>query len=491
MNIVYLSDEVHQMVDLAETVGKIKGVDKVVPFSPPLTQEQCSEIVNRKEDLFIVVAGNPQHSSSERHSFFPVELANMGTNPGHVGFVDLNHIFLASADGVSAANRLQIHVRLTLVKLDHSKENPRVDTVPLKKLFIVGEPAEETFVEKLQKAGVELCGIWTGKPFDLTGHPAGLSGMPGQYTVTLQNVDESLESIQVGGMVVFNDGLSEQQKQYLLDGFLFSSKDKQTYIQPSHLRLSQAMKVVHSEQESRRASDFFVRFLDLSNVSHFVEDPHIDHEKCGLCGTCVKTCMFHASKLNYTKEETGVAEIYPNHCIACGNCVTACPTQARDLPAYPRDFFSSAWKELKTFQAGTDGLKILVIYCEANGHNAIAHLADNGSSVPSSCLFLRIRCGGMVDTQFIPDSFQAGFDGVAILVCARDECNNSVGSLDMERRLNLYRKVMQVTGMETGRMRIIPVHSGKFETVGDSLQQFADFLDGIKQDRKMFGTMTS
>ncbi len=490
MNIIFLSNEIKEMIDKPDTVTSIEGVDKVVPFDPPLTIDRCKVIVDQQEDLFIVVARNPQQSSSVQHTFFPVELANMGTNPGHVGFVDLNHIFLASANSEAAVNRLQIHIRLTFVKLSHTKDNPREIISPLKKIFVVGSPQGESFIEDLQKKGVKISGLWTGREFDLDGIPVGLSGLPGKYTITLQQESGEKITHEAGAMVVFNEGLDDQQKKHLLDGFLLTVKDHRLHIQPTHLRLSQGIKVVYSETEYRQVADFFCSFLSLSKISHFVEDPHIDHEKCGLCGTCVKTCLFHASTVSYSGS-TGVSEIDPDFCVGCGNCVTACPTQARDLPAYSYDFFSSSWKELREFHGGTDGLKILVIYCESNGHDAIAYLSENKIKVPSSCLFFRIRCGARVDTQFVPDSFQAGFDGVAILVCSRDECNNIVGSLDLERRLNLYRKVMQATGIETGRMRIMPVASDKLETVGESLQQFADFLNSVKQDKQLFTTMAT
>ena len=214
----------------------------------------------------------------------------------------------------------------------------------------------------------------------------------------------------------------------------------------------------------------------------------VDHTKCGLCGTCVKTCMFHASAIEQNGH-AGVSTVYPQYCVACGNCVTACPTQARDLPAYSYAFYESAWTELRSFQGDSNGLRILVIYCASNGHDAIRTMAEQGMRAPSACLFLKIRCGARVDTQFIPDSFHAGFDGVAVLVCSREECDNIVGSLDLERRLNLYRRVMQATGIETGRMRILPVSAKQLGNVAAALTQFAEFLEHLKQDKQLFGAM--
>lgn len=486
MKVLYLSKEIEQGEERFDPGCLADQVDKVIPYTPPFQPDDFKAIIEQQDNLFIIAARDPQLSSSPDDNFFPVELANKGINPGNVGFVDLNHIFLASANHESVINRLQIHIGLTFIKLAHTRENPRIGNSPIRRIFIVGSPPEG-FTSELTAAGIELTGIWTDNSIKVDGEPTGLSGTPGNYLVRLEGNQGEVVS-EVGAMAVFTDQLSADQKKSLSTGFNFSLKNGEVHLLPNQLRLSQGIKVVDAAPPVASLTKFYLELLNQNQVPHYIEDPLIDHSKCGLCGTCVKTCMFHAS----TIEDTGEAErskIFPELCVACGNCVTACPTQARDLPSYSYDYFSSVWENLQTFKGGADGLKILVIYCESNGHDAIKHLADNQIPVPSSCLFFRIRCGARVDTQFIPDSFRAGFDGVAVVVCSRDECGNIVGSLDLERRLNLYRKVMQSVHIETGRMRILPVASDQLESVSTSLQQFADFLVNLKQDKKLINTL--
>lgn len=487
MKILYLSKEIEQGEERFDPACLADQVDSVIPYTPPFRQEDFNAIIEQQDNLYIIAARDPQLSSSPDDNFFPVELANRGINPGNVGFVDLNHIFLASASLESVINRLQIHIGLTFIKLAHTRENPRVGCSPIKKICVIGA-APEKFTKELTDAGIELAGIWTGSTFDLEGIPSGLSGTPGNYQISLKTTATNEEIINTGAMAVFTDQLSVEQKQSLATGFNFSLKNEEVHLLPNQLRLSQGIKVIDAGAPIGPLTDFFLGVLSQKEVPHYIEDPLIDHTKCGLCGTCVKTCMFHASTIE-NRGEGEQSTILPDHCVACGNCVTACPTQARDLPSYSYDYFSSVWENLQEFKGGADGLKILVIYCESNGHDAIKHLADNQIPVPSSCLFFRIRCGARVDTQFIPNSFRAGFDGVAVVVCSRDECGNIVGSLDLERRLNLYRKVMQAVHIETGRMRILPVASDQLESVSTSLQQFADFLVNLKQDAKLLSTL--
>jgi coenzyme F420-reducing hydrogenase delta subunit/Pyruvate/2-oxoacid:ferredoxin oxidoreductase delta subunit len=484
MNILYLSDEIEDGVKDFDPACIAGQIDKVIQYTPPLKGDALQTIFDQPDNLFIIAARDPYRSSSQIGETMPVIFANQGINPGNIGYIDLDHIFAASASRDSVINRLQIHTKLTLVKLAHTTRHPKIVCRPEKELFMVGIPTDLSFVSDLQGAGIAVSALWSGTEYDVKGTPVSLSGTPGNYQITL-DVDGEKQTRKVGAVAIFIDALSTEQRKELAEGFILSLKKDRLHLLPNQLRVSQGVKIISSDTPIAPVSHFFCSLLSRDELPHYVEDPLIDHQKCGLCGTCVKTCLFHASAIE-EGPRGGVSTIYADYCVACGNCVTACPTQARDLPSYSYDYFSAVWRELKEFKGGQDGLKILVIYCESNGQDAVRALARQQLPIPSACLFFRIGCGARVDTQFIPDSFRAGFDGVALVVCAREECGNVVGSLDLERRLNLYRKVMQASGIDTGRMRILPVASDRLETVGDSLEKFAAYLLNLKQDKKLF-----
>lgn len=490
MTIVFLSEEIKEHNPNFDPACLAAVTDRVIAFTPPISESMYATMVKEHEDLYIIVGRNPQMSGISGRANVAVELANRGMNPGNVGFVDLNHMFAACRNEKALVDQLQIHVGLSLVKLQHTRANPKVGTVPLKRILVVGKPSDPAFAQELTIGGLEVQGLWAGISPEVEGTPIRLGGMPGHYQVTLKEASGRERVLEVGAIVIFAQSLTKEQMKTVSTGFLMPIREGRLHLLPHQLRLSQGIKVIGAPASLQAVSAYINALLQQEIVPHYVEDPLIDHTKCGLCGTCVKTCMFHASAIEQIGDAT-FSKVYPEYCVACGNCVTACPTQARDLPSYSYAYFSSVWKGLQSFAGDENGLKILVIYCESNGQDAISYLAENRINVPSSCIFFKIRCGARVDTQFIPDSFRAGFDGVAVVVCSRDECGNIVGSLDLERRLNLYRKVMQATGIETGRMRILPVASSQLSVVGDSLQQFADFLVNLKQDKKLFSTVLS
>jgi Na+-translocating ferredoxin:NAD+ oxidoreductase subunit B len=58
------------------------------------------------------------------------------------------------------------------------------------------------------------------------------------------------------------------------------------------------------------------------NISHFPY-PKVDKEKCIACGNCIDACPFDAIEIN-----NGSAEIIEEKCQKCNKCISACPTNA-------------------------------------------------------------------------------------------------------------------------------------------------------------------
>lgn len=488
MIIAHVAEEIQRFIPGFDQASLTGLVDKILPFTPPITEEMLTALTATWDDQHVVIARNPEAAGASGRENVPVELANRDSNPGNVAFVDLNAIIPICGDGESFLHQLRIHLTLSLRRRQQTANHPRLATVPLNTVLLIGKPPAADLEQALVAGGLKVVHLWSGTDDDADTMPVQLAGLPGHYRLTCRDAAGVETVIEMGAAAIFGTLLTVEQRKALSAGLLLPERHARLHLPPHQLRLSQGIKILDGSEPTQTASNHFLALLRQQEASHFVEDPVIDHEKCGLCGTCVKTCMFHASSIEQVGN-TMLSVIHRQYCVACGNCVTACPTQARDLPAYSYAYYASAWQELRSFRGDDNGLRILVIYCAANGHDAVRHLATTGERIPAACLLFKIRCGARVDTQFIPDSFRAGFDGVAVLVCSRHECGNIVGSLDLERRLNLYRKVMQASGIETGRMRILPVASHQLENVGEALWQFAEFLEHVKQDRQLFSSI--
>lgn len=197
--------------------------------------------------------------------------------------------------------------------------------------------------------------------------------------------------------------------------------------------------------------------LDCPEIKHIVAVSGIAGNLCGGCGTCVKTCLFHACMIDPVKK---VAVIDPKRCKGCGSCVTACPTGARDLLTYPQKYLFEAIDILSGFNC--ENGKVLVFLCEGCGYQALDAAASAGLAYPVGVLPLKVRCGGTIDTQLILQAFNKGFDGIVICKCQDGHCSNIVGNVDLDRRANLFREILRSRGIDTERLRIVDAaHAGE------------------------------
>jgi coenzyme F420-reducing hydrogenase delta subunit/NAD-dependent dihydropyrimidine dehydrogenase PreA subunit len=186
-------------------------------------------------------------------------------------------------------------------------------------------------------------------------------------------------------------------------------------------------------------------------VKHSILVSKVNEKECGGCGACVKTCLFHASKVDPVEK---FAVIEQERCKGCGNCVTACPTGARDLLSYPEKYMMEAIKILSGFEVSKEP-KVLAFLCEGCGYKALDLAGESGLEYPAGVLPLSIRCGGNIDTQYFLQAYKHGFDGVLVCKCSEGHCLNIVGNLDLERRANLFREILRSRGIEDNRLRIV------------------------------------
>lgn len=63
-------------------------------------------------------------------------------------------------------------------------------------------------------------------------------------------------------------------------------------------------------------------------VQEFIETLRIDWDKCIACGACISPCPTRA--LRFT--EDWKLEFIEEKCVACGICVAACPVKAINMP---------------------------------------------------------------------------------------------------------------------------------------------------------------
>lgn len=193
--------------------------------------------------------------------------------------------------------------------------------------------------------------------------------------------------------------------------------------------------------------------LSRHSIRHELFVSEVNEEICGGCGTCIKTCIFHAAEMDQIRR---LSSTNIKRCVGCGNCVSACPTGARDQVSASTGYLLSAINILSSYTP-PNGIKLLYIACEGCGYQSLDHAGRIGIEYPTSVMPLSVRCAGRIDTQFILEAFSAGFTGVVICKCQDEHCLNVVGNIDMDRRANLFRAVLNSRGISPDRLRIFGV----------------------------------
>jgi heterodisulfide reductase subunit A-like polyferredoxin/coenzyme F420-reducing hydrogenase delta subunit len=223
---------------------------------------------------------------------------------------------------------------------------------------------------------------------------------------------------------------------------------------------------------SDSASTLLDSLLSKNEIEHELFVSEVDEEVCGGCGTCIKTCIFHAAELDPIKK---LSSTNIKRCVGCGNCVSACPTGARNQVSAPTKYLISAIKILSQYQP-PNGIKVLYLVCEGCGYPSLDYAGRMGLEYPTSVLPLSVRCAGRIDTQLILEAFREGFHGVVICKCKDDHCLNIVGNTDLDRRANLFRTVLKSRDIATERLRIFGVTECEGASCVGSAVEFIDYL---------------
>jgi coenzyme F420-reducing hydrogenase delta subunit/Pyruvate/2-oxoacid:ferredoxin oxidoreductase delta subunit len=443
---------------------------------------------SKKPASIVLIAKDPLRFRDDHQIGLLQKLITIGINPASIGFVNLNGITLCSDNEDQILARLQLSTDLAHGRVAHGKPLSMEKVEPIKRCLVIGELLDND-ATLLAQNGIELIHIWPENTKETLSdiELQAFSGLPGEYHIRLLQANNRAEEHSCGAVVVNTVSLSPSQKLQLAEAMKIPLPGDMFRLPPDRQSLTTGVWILEkdNEQQATEWVQEISSFLSQDTIELYLDTCTVNLDKCGLCGTCVKTCMFSANSIDL---KSGKIHFDQTRCTGCGNCVTACPVLARDLHHYSNSYMANIANNLHTFQ-GRDGIRILALFCENNGYKAVNHITGAGKRVSSSYYFLPVKCGARIGTEIIPDSFRNGFDGVALLVCARDECNELVGSLDLERRFNLYRTIMKAQGQESGRMRIFSVKEKELGNIHDGLEQFTKYLNDLRMDQEEFSQL--
>lgn len=500
----------------------VKVLDTV--FSMEGQQAILQDIAEKKLDAVVIAGNSPLYFENTFSAGGLVKLFEVsGINPARIAFANIKEqVALPHWDKEEEArHKAKLIIDRSIARVNMCENIESISISPRRSVVIIGsgtgaiigafELLEKGYkvhiVEKSSKitgASDEnvipsLTAVQANKNgiFYFQSRIVDVSGWYGDYTIKIDTPD-GFKTISVGGIIVTSvddDELNKAIKPLLIFDIRDARNQQEKNI--SHIVgrtkdpgiwYSVALNGKHDFMTDLKNSSLVVleltNALDKNEIKHKVLISEVDLNVCCGCGTCVKTCAFGASSLDMNKK---ISVIDPRRCKACGNCVVACPTGARDIITFPEHYVSKAIEILSQGIPTNKSPKILAFLCNGSGLKALDRAGkmtfdSSELAYSTNVMPLRIECAGNVDTQYILEAFNKGFDGVIMCVCKDGECHNLVGNTDMERRINLFRDVLRSRRIDSERMRIVKLAPNDAKFLCEELNDFSKELERINSN---------
>jgi heterodisulfide reductase subunit A-like polyferredoxin/coenzyme F420-reducing hydrogenase delta subunit len=512
-------------LDLEALAGEARAdVAKVYDdfFSPESRSDLLGTIKDEALDGVVLAGPSPHYYESTLSGrLFMEDVEAAGIDPNRISVANLHEqVQLAhAADPPGARAKASAIVDVALARLDVSQPLETYEIAPRRSVMVLGAGVggfvaaqrllelgfKVVMVERQDTArdiGKFALEIGPTASYVLD-HPRAkvffgtevedLSGWCGDYTVVLTGKDGT-QTLHVGGIIMAAGSDAEwvDKLRYFLridvdgEGFARSMDPRMLPVQTDDEGLAVLPPLakgddwLHDRIEQAESAVLSVAIkLNQFEIHHHADVTQVDADLCGGCASCVKTCAFGASSID---PGTNLSVVDIERCRGCGKCVVSCPVGARDLISSPNAYVIDAIDILA--EAEVDGgPKVLAFLCRGCGYTAadnagIAAGAGEDEGYPASVLPLRIPCGGRLDTQFVLQALQRGFDGVMVARCHEGQCHNLIGNLDMDRRMSLLREFLRAKSVDPERMRIMDVGPTEGRQFAAKVRDFVASLEG-------------
>jgi len=93
---------------------------------------------------------------------------------------------------------------------------------------------------------------------------------------------------------------------------------------------------------------------------------------------------------------------------------------------------------------------------------------------PPNIRIIRVMCSGRVDPVIILEMFANGADGVIVTGCHPGDCHYVAGNLYEEKKINMLKKLVELTGLELGRLRLEWVSAAEGQRFAQVVTEFTE-----------------
>ena len=179
--------------------------------------------------------------------------------------------------------------------------------------------------------------------------------------------------------------------------------------------------------------------------------PKVRLEGCTQCKRCTVECPFGA----IDEDEKRFPVFNESRCRRCGTCMGACPVRVISFENYSVDTVGAQIKAVDMPDEFSEKPRILLLACENDAYPALDMAGIQRATYSAFVRAIPVRCLGSVNTIWITDALNSGYDGVMMMGCKHGDdyqCHFVKGSELANYRMGKIDDTLKQLGLEPERV---------------------------------------
>ena len=232
-----------------------------------------------------------------------------------------------------------------------------------------------------------------------------------------------------------------------------------------------ALKAIQAVENVQKGRAAHPRAWDLSF-------PKARLEGCTQCKRCTVECPFGA----IDEDEKRFPLFNEERCRRCGTCMGACPVRVISFENYSCDTVGMQIKAVNVPDEFEEKPRILILACENDAYPALDMAGIQRITYSAYVRAIPVRCLGSVNTIWITDALNSGYDGVMMMGCKKGDdyqCHFVKGSEMAHYRMSKIGDTLKQLGLEPERVQTQEVAITDNARVAQLINEYVEQINEI------------
>jgi len=171
-----------------------------------------------------------------------------------------------------------------------------------------------------------------------------------------------------------------------------------------------------------------------------------------------------------------------SRCRRCGTCMGACPVRVISFENYSVETVGQQLKAVDMPDEFSEKPRILVLACENDAYPALDMAAQQGMQYSAFTRVIPVRCLGSVNTIWITDALNSGYDGAILMGCQKGDnyqCHFVKGSELAHMRMSKIDDTLKTLNLEQERVATYEVAITDIKRAPQLIEDMAATIEKI------------